>query len=326
MHAIRQYVFGPPENLQYEEVADPHPAAGQVRIAARACGVHLVDTILRAGQGGGHFQLPDLPMTPGREVAGIIDEVGDGVDERWLGLRVVAHLGPASGGYAEFAVTSVEAVHALADSVSDAAAVAMVGTGRMTMGILEVAQLRPDDVVLVTAAAGGIGTLLVQAAHHLGATVVGVAGGAAKVDRVRSSGADVAVDYTAPDWVEAVRKGLGGHDITVALDGVGGAVGRAAFDLLGPGGHLVTFGWSSGQPTEFSSADLFQRGLAVTVAVGPRILRLPGGLRALEELALAEAAAGTLVPAVTTFPLSDAPAAHTALTERNTIGKVVLLP
>jgi NADPH2:quinone reductase len=198
--------------------------------------VHLVDTVLRAGQGGGHFQLPDLPMTPGREVAGIIDEVGEGVDERWLGLRVVAHLGPASGGYAEFAVTSIDGVHALADSVSEPAAVAMVGTGRMTMGILEVAQLRPDDVVLVTAAAGGIGTLLVQAAHHLGATVVGVAGGPAKVRRVRESGADVAVDYTAPDWIDAVRKGIDGQEVSVALDGARSADSADARRPAGAGG------------------------------------------------------------------------------------------
>src|SRR3954471_12287757 len=93
VHAIRQHEFGPPENLRYEEVPDPRPGAGQVGIAVRACGVHLVDTMLRKGSYGGPFGLPELPMTPGREVAGVIDELGDGVEEAWLGRRVVVHLG-----------------------------------------------------------------------------------------------------------------------------------------------------------------------------------------------------------------------------------------
>ncbi|GAA2115280.1 zinc-binding dehydrogenase [Actinomadura alba] len=326
MHAVRQYEFGPAENLLFTEVPDPRPAAGQVRIAVRASGVHLADTALRAGVVSGPFQRPELPMTPGREVAGVVDELGDGVDPAWLGRRVVAHLGMAGGGYAELAVADVTALHALPEHLDHGVAVAMIGTGRMTMGILDVARPAADDVVLVTAAAGGIGTLLVQAARNVGATVVGVAGGAAKAERVRAVGATVAVDYTAPDWTGAVREALDGREVTVALDGVGGEPGRATFDLLGAGGRLVLFGWSAGEPTRFTSADLFERGLSASVALGPRILRIPGGLRGLEERSLAEAAAGRLVPAVQTFPLKDAAAAHTTLETRATVGKVVLVP
>lgn len=326
MRAIRQYAFGPPENLRYEEVPAPRPGAGQVAIAVRACGAHLVDTMLRKGTYEGPFALPDLPMTPGREVAGVVDELGDGVEEGWLGRRVVVHLGMASGGYAERAVANVGDVHPLPDGLHDNAAVAMVGTGRMTVGILDVAQPTAEDVVLVTAAAGGIGTMLVQAARNLGATVVGLAGGAAKVARVRQAGAAVAADYTTSDWTDRVRDALDGRGVTLVLDGVGGEAGQGAFGLLAAGGRLVVFGWSGGEPVRFTATDLLRRSLSASVALGPGILRRPGGLRGLQERALAEAAAGRLVPAVQTFALKDAAAAHRALETRATVGKVVLVP
>src|SRR5829696_5477060 len=100
MKAIRQYEFGGPDALRFEEVPDPEPGPGQVRIAVAAAGIHLVDTVLRTGTAGGPFPLPTLPMTPGREVAGTVLDVGPGVDAGWRGRPVVAHLGMASGGYA----------------------------------------------------------------------------------------------------------------------------------------------------------------------------------------------------------------------------------
>jgi NADPH:quinone reductase len=326
MHAIRLHAFGPPENLRYERVDDPRPGPGQARIAVAAAGVHLIDTVLREGRPMGPLALPDLPTIPGREVAGTVDAVGPEVDERWLGRRVVAHLGPASGGYAELAVREAEALHALPDGLADDAAVAMIGTGRTALAILEVARPTADDVVLVTAAAGGLGSLLVQAARNAGATVVGVAGGPAKVDRVRQLGADVAVDYAAAGWSDAVRAALDGRDVTVALDGVGGAIGRGALELLGVGGRLILFGAASGEQIELSVGDLYSRGLTVSAAIGARIAQRPGGLRALEEQALAAAADGRLVPLVQRFALAQAAAAHTAIQARATVGKTVLVP
>jgi NADPH2:quinone reductase len=327
MRAIRLHEFGPAENLRYEEVPDPEPGAGQVRIAVAAAGVHLVDTTIRSGEARGPFPLPELPAVPGREVAGAVDAVGDGVDPSWIGRRVVAHLGIASGGYAELALCAVESVHVLADGVDPAAAVAMVGTGRTTLAILEVAAIQPDDVVVVTSAAGGIGSLAVQAALSSGATVVGLAGGAEKVERVRALGAHEAVDYDRPDWVAAVREVLGDRAATVALDGVGGVAGRGAFELLGPGGRLVLFGWSSGKPVSFEVTELFERSLTVSAAIGPRIFQRPGGMRSLETEALAALAAGRLVPVVgPPFRLADAAAAHRALETRATYGKTVLIP
>jgi NADPH:quinone reductase len=326
MHAIRQHQFGPPDTLAYEEVPDPTPGEGHVRIAVEAAGVHLLDTTIRQGETGGPFPVPTLPMTPGREVAGRVDATGAGVDDAWLGRRVVAHLGQASGGYAELAVAPVTSLHELPDHLDAPAAVAMIGTGRTAMGILDVAALNPKDVVLITAAAGGLGSLLVQAARATGAVAVGVAGGQAKVEHVRRFGADVAVDYREAGWPDRVREALGERTVTVLLDGVGGNAGRAALELVGVGGRIVLFGWSSGEPLELTTQDLYARGLTASAAVGPRLLQRPGGLREFETAALAEAVAGRLVPAVQTFSLADAAAAHTALESRATTGKVVLVP
>lgn len=327
MHAIRQHEFGPVENLRYEELADPAPAPDQVGIAVEASGVHLVDTAIRRGETGRLFPLPALPMVPGREVAGVVDAVGTEVDEAWLGRRVVAHLGQANGGYAERAVVSAGALHGVPDDLAADAAVATIGTGRTAAGILEVAALTAADVVLVTAAAGGLGSLFVQAGLNAGAEVVGVAGGPAKVERVLALGATVAEDYRRTGWPDRVRQALGDREPTVVLDGVGGELGRAAMELLGVGGRLVLFGWASGAPTQVTTADLTGRGLTVTWAIGPRMLQRPGGLRALEAKALEEVTAGRLTPVVgQSFALADAAAAHTALENRDTVGKTVLVP
>jgi NADPH2:quinone reductase len=288
--------------------------------------VHLIDTALRAGRPMGPLPLPELPTIPGREVAGVVDAVGPEADERWVGQRVVAHLGPASGGYAELAVRETDALHRLPDALADDAAVAMIGTGRTALAILEVAALTADDVVLVTAAAGGLGSLLVQAARNAGATVVGVAGGPAKVQRVMQLGATIAVDYAAPDWSDAVRAALDRRAVTVTLDGVGGTLGREALELLGVGGRLILFGFSSGTPTELSAGDLFARGISASAAIGARMAQRPGGLRDLEEQALAAAAEGRLVPLVQRFALARAAAAHEAIESRGTVGKTVLVP
>lgn len=326
MYAIRLHEFGPAENLRYEEVPDPVPAAGQVRLAVEASGVHLIDTALRAGHGGGGpLPLPALPSIPGREVAGTVDSAGDGVDPAWVGRRVVAHLGGAGAGYARLAVARVETLHVLADALAADAAVAMIGTGRTTVGVLDAAALTADDVVLVTAAAGGVGSLLVQAGRNAGAVVVGVAGGAEKVTRARALGATHVADYTDPDWTDRVRAALGEREVTVVLDGVGGALGRAAMDLLGVRGRLVMFGWSSGELVPFTSTDLVERGLTATWPISRHQIGRPGFLRGLETRALAEAAAGRLVPLVQRFPLERAAEAHAAFESRRTTGKVVLV-
>lgn len=326
MFAIRQHEFGQPETLKFERVDDPLPGEGQVRVVVEAAGVHLLDTMMRTGVPAGPMPVPELPMTPGREVAGTVDMVGDGVDGDWAGKRVVVHLGFVNAGYAELVVAPASSLHELPGGLDAAEAVAMIGSGRTAIGVLESAPITADDIVLVLAAAGGLGTLFVQAARHAGAMVVGAAGGAKKVERVRKNGADVAVDYAKDGWDDEVRGALGERNVTVVLDGVGGDAGRTAFGLLGGGGRFVMFGYSSGALTQITSSDLAGNGLTAMWALGPAILSRPGGIRALETKALAEAAAGRLVPVVTRFPLDQAAEAHRALEERRTVGKVVLIP
>ncbi|MFV0135149.1 zinc-binding dehydrogenase [Streptomyces sp. HMX87] len=326
MHAIRLHAFGPAENLTHEQVEDPVPGPGQVRIAVRAAGVHLLDTALREGIQGPAPEPPALPTVPGREVAGVVDALGDGTDGGWLGKRVVAHLGFAPGGYAELAVTGADRLHEIPGGLDFAAAVAMIGTGRTAMGIVQFADLGPEAVAVIPAAAGGIGTLLVQYAKNAGATVIGLAGGPRKVARAEANGADLAVDYRAAGWPDKVRAHLGGRPATVVLDGVGGAIAREAVGLLGPGGRHVVFGWSGEGPHD--GEPYLVDGVSEQV-LGPVMFRKTGGpdpVRTLELRALAEAAEGRLTPAVQRFPLAEAAAAHRALETRGTIGKVVLEP
>jgi NADPH:quinone reductase len=328
MHAIRLHEFGPAENLRFERVPDPVPAAGQVRILVEASGVHLVDTVLRSGAySGGPMPAPDLPTIPGREVAGTVDAVGAGVEAEWVGRRVVAHLGMVPGGYAETAVTGVDRVHEIPAHLDTAAAVAMIGTGRTAAVVLSVADLSTDDVVIVTAAAGGLGSLFVQEASNIGATVVGLAGGQHKTDLVRSLGADIVADYNDSAWPDLVRERLGGRQATVVLDGVGGDAGRAALDLLDLGGRFLLFGWSAGTATEIRTEDIVAKGLTVRMAVGMHLIeRYHGGMRALESFALDRAASGAWQAVVTRFPLEKAAEAHLALENRGTTGKAVLIP
>ncbi|MEU8578454.1 zinc-binding dehydrogenase [Streptomyces asoensis] len=323
MRAVRLHTFGPAENLRLEEVADPVPGPGQVLVSVEAAGVHLLDTALREGHQGPAPTPTVLPTVPGREIAGVVEALGEGTPDSWLGRRVVAHLGFAPGGYAERAVTDAGRLHEIPAGLDPARAVAMIGTGRTALGILQFAELGPGTVAVIPAAAGGIGTLLVQYARNAGGTVVGLAGGPRKTALVAANGADVAVDYTDTAWPARVRDRLGGRDATVVLDGVGGDVARAAVGLLGPTGRHLVFGWSAEGVR--GGEGLFVEGVSRSV-LGPVMLEKAGGLRALETRALTEAAAGRLAPAVHTFPLAEAAAAHRALESRATAGKVVLVP
>ncbi|MEU8529754.1 MULTISPECIES: zinc-binding dehydrogenase [Streptomyces] len=328
MHAIRLHAFGPAENLTYEETDTPVPGPGQVRIAVAAAGVHLLDTVLREGEPGPMQAPAELPTIPGREVAGTVDALGEGTDPSWLGKHVVAHLGTVPGGYAEAAVTDAARLHEIPDGLDAAEAVAMIGTGRTTLGILQFTELGPDSVAVVPAAAGGIGTLLVQYAKNAGATVIGLAGGPAKTALVKENGADLAVDYALPDWPAHVRDFLGTRTATVVFDSVGGDTARAAVDLLGKGGQHLVFGWApGGAPLTLTPEELATRGITSESVLGPKMLEKAGGaVRNLELRALDEAATGRLRPAVHRFPLAEAATAHRALETRGTTGKVVLIP
>ena len=317
MHAIRQHEFGPPESLVLEELPDLAPAPGQVRIAVEASGVHLLDTTIRRGEPG-PLPPPDLPTIPGREVAGTVDAVGVGVDESWLGRRVVAHLGPVPGGYAEQAVTAVDLLFPVPDRVGFADAVAAVGTGRTALGVVELEPATADDVVLVPSAAGGLGWLLVQDAQARGARVIAAAGGPERDGAPRRAGARPGRRLPRGRLAGA---GRGRH----ARVRRGRRRGRsAALELLRPGGRLVMFGFSAGAPTRLDTGDLIGRSITAGWSLGPRMTALPGGIPGLAARALDRVAAGEWRPLVTTYPLADAARAHADLEGRRALGKVVL--
>ena len=322
MQAIRLHEFGPASNLVLDDLPDLSPGDDQVRIQVEASGVHLVDTSIRRGEPG-PFPSPELPTVPGREVAGMVDQVGADADPDWLGRRVVAHLGPVPGGYADQAVTDVANLIAVPDQVPLTAAAAALGTGRTALGVLELEPPGPDDIVLVPSAAGGLGWLLVQSALEVGAQVVAAAGGAERTAVLADLGATHVADYARPGWAEEVRERFGG--VSLVYDGVGGDVGRAALELLQPGGRLVMFGFSAGSPTRLDSGDLVSRGLSAGWSLGPRMLALPGGIKGLAERAVGKVAAGEWRPLVTTYPLADAARAHADLEGRRALGKVLLV-
>ncbi len=327
MYAIQQHDFGGPEVLVLEEVPDAVPGDGEVVIRVEAAGVHLLDTMVRRGESTGPGPLPSLPMIPGREVAGFVGATGPGVTGIDIGTAVVASLPAGTGGYAESAVTPADSLHVLPDGFDPHVAVAMIGTGATTMAILELADPDATDVAVVTGAAGGIGTLLIQALNHLGAIVVGAASGAHKTALIHELGATAAVDYSSPGWTDSVRDALHGRPVTLALDGVGGSIGRSALELVGVGGRVVMYGSASGQITSLSAADLYARGIGVAAAVGARLALRTGGLRQLQTGALDQVAAGRLRPIIgQVFALEAAAEAHAAIESRVATGKTLLVP
>ena len=275
MHAIRLHAFGPPENLVLDELPDLSPAPGEVRIAVEASGVHLLDTTIRSGEPG-PLPPPELPTVPGREVAGVVDEVGPDADRTWLDSRVVAHLGQVPGGYAEQAVTTVDKLFRVPDHVSFPDAVAAVGTGRTALGVVE---LEPADRRTTWSScrrprAGWAGCWCSRPwrpvrrwSRRPRATAT---------EALAGLGAHLVVDYAEPGWDEKVRAETGG--VSLVYDGVGGELGRQSLELLRPGGRLVMFGFSAGAPTQLTTDDLIGRGISAGWSLGARMVALPGGI------------------------------------------------
>ncbi|HKN95584.1 MAG TPA: zinc-binding dehydrogenase, partial [Pseudonocardiaceae bacterium] len=222
--------------------------------------------------------------------------------------------------YAEAVAVPAESLIDVPDGLATEDAVALLADGRTAMALSEAAAPRPGERVLVEAAAGGVGSLLVQLARNAGATVVAAAGGADKLALATELGATVTVDYREPGWTAEVRDAVGGLD--VVFDGVGGTIGRAAFDLLDPGGRMFVYGLASGSFTRVADDEAEARGVTVTrgLAVPPE--RLPELTRA----ALAEASQGRLRPVIGQwFALARAADAHTTIEARATLGKTLLV-
>lgn len=319
MRAVEVTRFGGPEVLTLRELPDPVAGPGQLVVDVAAVDVLFVDAKLRTGWGKDWFSV-EPPYVPGNGVAGVVRSVGADVDEAWVGRRVLAHTGKNKGmspvgGYAEQAAVDVSDVEPVPDQLGLPEALTLLHDGPTVVFALSSANVRPGERVLINAASGSLGTLLVPMLKAAGAEVVGAARGARKLDFIREWGADDAVDYSTPDWTDQVG------EVDVVFDGSGGDIGSAAYTLLRPGGRFLAYGSSAG---EFPKTEPAREGVIV---VG--ILEMGKGVdkrAALTEM-LEKAAAGTITPLVgQTFPLDQARAAHEAIEARQTVGKTLLLP
>jgi NADPH2:quinone reductase len=226
MRAVIVREFGPPEVLVAEEAPEPTAGAGEVVIDVELANITFVDTQIRAGRPPHPSMSPTLPAILGNGVGGMVVALGAGVDAGLLGRRVVTSL-TGSGGYAQRAVAPAQRLVPIPDGVSMRDAVALLADGRTALSLIRQARPRAGETVLVEAAAGGVGTLLVQLARNAGARVVAAAGGERKLAIARRLGAEVAIDYRAGAWPRQVRDAVG--EVDVVFDGVGGAVGESAF-------------------------------------------------------------------------------------------------
>ncbi len=330
MKAVRYHQKGAPEVLVYEDVADPTPGPGQVLLRVLASGVNHADATRRSGH---HYPRPTpLPFTPGSEVVGVIDKLGPGVTNIALGTTVIAWL--PQGGYAELAVADATELLPVLAGVAPAEALALIIQGLSAALIVKrSARLQTGETVLIEGAAGGVGVIALQLAKIYGAgKIIGMASTKEKRDLVLSLGADVAIDYTQPEWPDQVRAANGGKPVDVILEMTGGDVFEKALDCLAPFGRMVAYGNASRQPMTLNVQRLLPLNQSVTGFFLSGFVQAQGADgKAFTEALLAELGGyvrdGRLRLQVDQrFKLSQAAEAHRALESRQTTGKVVLIP
>lgn len=311
--------FGPPSRLTPSEAPDPVPRDGEALIDVEVVNITFVDTQIRSGRAPNPAMLPELPVVIGNGVGGRIIDVGSVAHAGLIGRRVISSTG-GSGGYSERVSVPITGLHRVPDSLGLPEAVALLADGRTAVSLLDETPVEAGQTVLVEAAAGGVGSLLVQMLVNRGAIVVGAARGEHKLGIARVLGATFVADYGLPGWEFRVRDQVGSVD--VAFDGVGGEIGRAGFDLVGPGGRFHSFGMASG---EFAGIDpeLAAERRVHLVAGGPAD---PEAMARFTGIALSEAADGRIRPVIgQTFPLERAADAHASIEARESIGKTLLL-
>ena len=324
MRIVRVRQFGAPEVLKIEEQEEPQAGPGQVVIAVEAAGVGFGDTLIRSGK----YAYP-LPFVPGWEVGGHIIRAGQDVDQSLVGQSVLVSNTTNGGGYTEQIAVDAASVVRIPAGLSVEQAVGVFLAGQMAFGALKTVHVAPGESVLITAAAGGIGSLLIQLAKAAGAgTVIGAARGQEKLTTISRLGADAAIDYSESNWVEQVREITAGKGADVVLDSVGGAIGNQALEATANGhGRIGVYGISSGSGITIETLSLARRGITVIGSLGIVMSISERETRANIEAALAEAAAGRLTAIIgQTYPLQHAAQAHTAIEERRTTGKVLLIP
>jgi len=316
--------WGTPDALRVEEGPDPEPGPGEVHVRVRAIGVNFMDVLIIAGK---YQRRPELPFAPGGEVSGEVVAVGEGVERVRPGDRVVAAL--PYGGYATDVVAGAERVFPIPDAMRfEEAAATIVAYHTAWFGLVERADLRRGETLLVHAAAGGVGIAAVQIGQALGAHVIGTAGGDAKCRLALENGAAHAIDYRKDDFVPRVEDLTGGRGADVIYDPVGGDVFDRSLKCIAFRGRAVVIGFASGEIPRLKLNRVLLKNIAVTGLHWGAYFehdpeRVHGAMSALWRLW----ERGQVRPLATeTRPLEEAAAALDALAGRRTTGKVVLVP
>jgi NADPH2:quinone reductase len=322
MRAVVVERFQEPAELRVSEAPAPEPTSGALLVDVRAAGCNFFDTLLVKG----NYQVkPALPFIPGAELAGVVRSVGDGVTGFAPGDRVMAAL--PFGAFAEQVSVPAIAARRVPDRLSfrEAAAFPVVYPTAHA-ALVHRGALRAGETLLVTAAAGGVGLAAVQIGKALGARVIAIAGGAEKLAVARSAGADVAIDYLEPDWVDRARAATDGNGIDLVIENVGGDVFDGCTRLLAWEGRLVVVGFAGGRIPELKVNRVLLKHISVIgLHYGPMVLKAPA-LGAEIHRALTELVdSGKIKPIVSrAYPLEQVGLALEALASRKTHGKIVL--
>ncbi len=334
MTLVRIDRFGGPEVLAVHRAEVPHPGPGQILVRVEAAGVNFADVMRRRQD---PYPFPTLlPFTPGGEVAGVVEALGEGVSGPPVGTAVFALVGnDGSGGYAQYAVADARQVIPVPPGLGTDAAAGIVVAGATAMLVLtEVGNVQRGQTVLVEGAGGGVGGFAVQIARILGATVIGAASTPARREAALAAGADHVVDYTRPGWQEAVRDVTSGRGVDLVVQVGGDATIREAIAALAPFGRIVVVGMPGGRPLTLDAATV--RSFFYDPALNQSLhafnvglffgLRPEAAVRALTTLVGHVAAGEVTVPVGTVLALEEAAQAHRLLEARQTTGKIVLRP
>jgi NADPH2:quinone reductase len=319
MKAILVHEFGEPKVLRLEDVPTPRPGPGQVLVRMHAIGVNPVETYIRAGT---YARLPALPYTPGNDGAGVIEQIGPDVNEFKAGDRVYT-AGSLSGTYAEVALCKTEQVHRLPENVSFAQGAAM-GTPYATAyrGLLQRADAKPGETVLVHGASGGVGMAAVQLARARGLRVFGTAGSDEGLKLAREQGAHEVFDHRAPDHFEQIMKATGGRGVDVIVELLANVNLGKDLTILAKSGRVAIIG-SRGR-VEIDPRDTMQRDVDLRGMALPNTP--PKEMASIHAALVAGLENGTLRPVIgKEFPLAEAAQAHRAVMEPGARGKIILV-
>jgi len=313
-----------PRELALRDVPDPVIGPGMLGVDVRAAGCNFFDILMVRGQ----YQVkPPFPFVPGAELAGVVREVGAGVEGFAPGDRVLASV--PLGAFAERAAVPAAGAWRMPEGLSfEAGAALPIVYPTSHVALVLRAALRAGETLLVHAAAGGVGIAAVQIGKALGARVIATAGGAEKLAVARRAGADVAIDYDAGEWVEAVRAATDGRGADVIYDPVGGDVFDASLKCIAWNGRLLVIGFASGRIPEVKLNRVLLKNISlVGLHWGAHALHQPERIAETMAALLALQREGKVEPVIyRTYPLAELPAALEALGSRQSYGKVVVAP